>query len=358
MPVVRFSIAVFLLAVLFSCNDQRPGNATTKVEQQEERNIVPDTLSEDTFKQDHPLNPEKFEQVNTLNGGFLLVRSLELKGKFSASRAMQLLFPGNGYRVTEGSDTGLMITWKCPSCRNTEVPVSGINSEEAQTITFPSGVSWDTRPLLPIKTLVDGKEAYVLPFYSTPLVGLEHSGRFNAPVFGTAVFFKDKNSWILKDFQPGLAAVGSFGHSPQPEKMQGSETLVLKQKNSNGPAGGPFLEEHLIYGWVNGHMLLLTEIFPTARVYNGLSDWESSFSLLKDKAGLPVLEVTSEGSLNRSNLEDWERVVLPSALKDAAEKQDQFNFILRVKYRLENKIYQVYDQQMETFPYKPGGEVQ
>src|SRR5690606_1624194 len=145
-----------------------------------------------------------------------------------------------------------------------------------------------------------------------------------------------------------LSSAGSFGHSIQPEILPGSGNLILVQKVSNGPAGGPFLEKIWVYGLDENEIKVLLEVFPSGRLYSDISDWQTEITRGKEASGMPVLEVKTEGNLVKSNLEAFEMAALPEDLQDEADRQASFHFVLKKLYRFENGTYTLYDSSLET----------
>lgn len=191
-------------------------------------------------------------QKKDLSPAILKRDTLTIHKDFQEMKVLQTLFPGKYYDLSDKDFTNKFISWSCNACNKREYEdINGV--EDNPKFPFVEGVA--TRI---IKTInykdSKGAEYKVLAFNHSiyDADGLQ-TGRFLGGLLGMAKFAQTDSGWVLKSFQPAIAAYGAFSRCPEPELLLiGENQYAFLIKHSNGGGGGYYTGTYILLAGIDG----------------------------------------------------------------------------------------------------------
>jgi hypothetical protein len=267
-------------------------------------------------------------------------RSLSIADPLDPAKAMQKLFPGKLYNL---SDHNTFLSWKCKNCKPT--PYIDVNGEEADPL-FPYNQGVATRLLSNINYTDSKGNQFKLLFFNHSVYdedGLQTS-RFTGGLLGVAKFAKNDKLWEMRSFQPAVAAFGAFAQSPKPKLLEiGEDQYAFTLLHVNGGGGGPFDGTlYLVVGLDGKYQPIMEAIQYQLTNVEGIS-WSSSYKALNDnnKKYFRDILITTTGTYHKPGADAEFEVGLPEEVNAMTKTKKQFTFTIEKRYTFSGKRYKV-----------------
>ncbi|MBO9727350.1 MAG: hypothetical protein J7623_01800 [Chitinophaga sp.] len=253
--------------------------------------------------------PQDGLKTKNISDTFLLpTRSLLLKGPFNPQTALQQLFPGKHYRLTDGKYVNEMINWECKTAKRKQY--EDVNEDGLGGFPYENGVA--TRLL----DAMDFKDSSGMQY---KVISFNHSefdadgaqvSRFTGGLLGLAKFVLTDQGWNLRMFTPAIKAYGAFSNCPTPKSLQiGVDQYAFILKSSNGPAGGPYYGSYFMIAGINGayqQVMAAYAVELTGGEEDGVvpCTWTSTYSVpASDKKYFRDILVTTTGTASASDMD-------------------------------------------------------
>lgn len=242
----RYKITLLLLLLSFFANAQKP-NGDLQIKN------LPDTVLSTT-------------------------RSLIIPEPFDGMTVLRKLFPGKYYNLDDGAYKNRLISWGCKSCKRKQIDdVNGV--EDNPVFPFTEGVATRLLNVIDLKDATGGQYKIVAFNHSAYDSDGMQTGRFSGGILGLAKFTKTDSGWLLRSFDPAIAAYGAFQSCPRPKAIKiGEDQFAFLIEHSNGPGGGPFFKTYFLLAGANGkYSQVFSEGVERASPEAYESSWTSEF---------------------------------------------------------------------------------
>ena len=267
-------------------------------------------------------------------------RTLSIADPLDPAKAMQKLFPGKLYNL---SDHNTFLSWKCKSCKPTSYV--DVNGEEADPL-FPYSQGVATRLLSNIDYTDSKGNQFKLLFFNHSVYdedGLQTS-RFTGGLLGVAKFAKNDKLWEMRSFQPAVAAFGAFAQSPKPKLLEiGEDQYAFTLLHVNGGGGGPFDGTLYLVVGLDGKYQPIMEAFQYQLTNVEDVSWSSSYKVINDnnKKYFRDILITTNGTYHKPGADAEFEVSLPEEVAQIAKTKKQFTFTIEKRYTFSGKRYKV-----------------
>jgi len=276
-------------------------------------------------------------------------RTLQVPDPLNAVKTMQKLFPGKLYNL---SDHNTFISWNCKSCK--PVAYNDVNGVEGdQMFPYTRGVA--TRILGNIDYKDSKNNQFKLLFFNHSDYdedGLQTS-RFSGGLVGVAKFAKNDKSWIMRSFQPAVAAFGSFAQAPSPKLIEiGEDQYAFTLLHVNGGAGGPFEGILYLVAGFEGKYQPIMEVYDYQLTNVASVEWSGSYIVVNDntKKHFRDIIIKTKGSFDKAaQANDEFEVNLPQEIAAMAKTKKQFNFEIEKHFSFKGKLYKMTDKPIVKF---------
>lgn len=254
-------------------------------------------------------------------------RTLEMPDPFDATKALLKLFPGKYYNLSDKYINDL-ISWECKTCITKSY--NDVNEDGNSPFPFKEGVA--TR-LINIMSYEDssGTRYKVISFnHSEYDADGAQTSRFTGGLLGLAKFVLINDKWVLKFFQPAIAAYGAFSQCPRPTAVLiGQDQYAFMLKHSNGGGGGPFDGALFLIAGANGAYQQVMAAYGVERteVEDG-SFWSCEYSVpVSEKKFFRDIIITIKGTYKSTDTES-----LPDEIKPLVKGKKQGGFMMEQRY--------------------------
>ena len=267
-------------------------------------------------------------------------RTLSIADPLDPAKAMQKLFPGKLYNL---SDHNTFLSWKCKSCKPTSYV--DVNGEEADPL-FPYNQGVATRLLSNIDYTDSKGNQFKLLFFNHSVYdedGLQTS-RFTGGLLGVAKFAKNDKLWEMRSFQPAVAAFGAFAQSPKPKLLEiGEDQYAFTLLHVNGGGGGPFDGTLYLVVGLDGKYQPIMEAFQYQLTNVEDVSWSSSYKVINDnnKKYFRDILITTTGTYHKPEADAEYEVSLPEEVNAMTKTKKQFTFTIEKRYTFSGKRYKV-----------------
>lgn len=276
-------------------------------------------------------------------------RVLKISDPLDAEKAMQKLFPGKLYKL---SDHNTFISWNCKSCKTASfTDVNGV--EDDQLFPYKEGVA--TRVLANIDySDSKGNQFKLITFnHSNYDPDGTQTGRFSGGLLGVAKFAKNGTFWEMRSFQPAVAAFGSFSQSPTPKLLEiGEDQYAFTLLHVNGGAGGPFEGYLYLIAGFEGKYQPILEVDNYQLTNVASVKWSSSYTVVNEinKKHFRDIIIKTNGSFSKAEqVNDEFEVNLPGEIATMAKTKKQFNFEIERRFSFKGKFYKIVDKPIVKF---------
>ncbi|PZF73505.1 hypothetical protein [Taibaiella soli] len=208
-------------------------------------------------------------------------RTLLVPGSFDGMAALRKLFPGKYYNLEASGYKDKLISWECKSCKPKKYEdVNGV--EDNPVFPFEGGVATRMITVIDLSD-ANGKQYKMLAFnHSVYDPDGMQTGRFSGGLLGLAKFTKTDSGWLLRSFDPAVAAYGAFASCPTPQVIKiGDDQFAFYLRHLNGGAGGPYDESFFVIAGANGKYSQVLATYGEGRT-DGMDDqssWSSELSV-------------------------------------------------------------------------------
>ena len=269
-------------------------------------------------------------------------RVLKISGSLDPVKAMQKLFPGKLYNL---SDHNTFVSWKCSNCK--PQPFIDANGVEGNQL-FPYKEGVATRVLSNIDYSDSKENQFKLLTFNHSYYDADGlpTGRFYGGLIGVAKFAKNGTVWEIKSFQPAIAAFGAFSRAPSPKLVEiGEDQYAFTIEHANGGAGAPYNGYlYLIAGFDGKYQPLMELGYYSLFNNGGNSEWSSSYKVINDgkKKFFRDFLITTTGFYKKpKGSEDDYEVDLPAEIIELAKTKKQFNFVIEKRLSFSGKWYKI-----------------
>jgi len=260
-------------------------------------------------------------------------RTLLIAGRFDGMAVLRKLFPAKYYHLDAESYRGRLISWECKSCkRNKYIDVNIV--EDTLTFPFDDGVA--TR-LLSVIDLSDasGKQYKILAFnHSSYDPDGFQTGRFTGGLLGLAKFAKTDKGWLMRSFDPSIAAYGAFSNCPEPKAIKiGEDQYAFWIDHVNGGAGGPYYHCYFVIAGLNGKYTQVLSSYGVGSKETApdQSSWSSEITApVSDKKYFRDVVIKTKGKYVMADSEKVEIDEINKQMKGF--KSCDFSFSIRYVY--------------------------
>jgi hypothetical protein len=279
-------------------------------------------------------NEGDLQKKNLRDTILLQPRTLTMPDPFDGQKALLKLFPGKFYSLSSGAYKNEMINWECKTCV-TKVYVD-VNEDGNSAFPYEEGVA--TR-LINVMSYKDSSGTQY------KMISFNHSAydpdgamvsRFTGGLLGLAKFVLVDNTWVLKHFQPAIAAYGAFSNCPTPTPVLiGHDQYAFMLKHSNGGAGGPYAGSLYLVAGANGGYQQVMAAYRTERTEvgedEGMSSWTSEYTVpASEKRFFRDIIVTTKGIYKATDIESLPDEVQPLV---KGKKKGTFTMVQRYVYK-------------------------
>lgn len=281
-------------------------------------------------------------QLKEVRDTILGSRSLVLPDPFDAKKAMLALFPGKYYNLSEKNYKNELISWRCKGCTVKTYPdVNGV--EEDPQFPFSNGVATRLINVMDIGDSKGGKYKYIAFSHSVYDEEGLLTGRFSGGLLGLAKFTFTNGSWVLRSFDPAIAAYGAFSSCPTPKPLLiGEDQYAFLIKHTNGGGGGPFGSNYYLIAGVNGAYREIMQAYDVelSDTEDKESSWTSEIAVLPgEKKYFRDIVVTIKGTYY-APAEKGAEIEVPRDAQDYLKGKGNCKFVITRKYTYTAKGYE------------------
>jgi hypothetical protein len=257
-------------------------------------------------------------------------RVLSIPEPFDAAKALGELFPGRRYKMKDDD----VINWECRTCATKDY--EDVNEDNAGAFPYKEGVATRVINVVSYKDST-GTEYKMLAFNHSVYdkEGMQTS-RFTGGLLGLAKFALVDKNWVLKYYQPAVAAYGSFAQCPPIHPLViGHDQYAFIIKSVNGGAPGPYDGSFYMLVGTGGaykQLLVADDVIRTKSDDDeGLCSWESEYTCPEsDKRFFRDVIVTMKGIFKATDTDG-----MPDAIKPLikGKKSGKFTIVQRYVFK-------------------------
>ena len=304
----------------------------------------PKTINFDIFK------PRKYEQV----------------GIFDTYKAFRFLFPGNFYKYElTDKKTDARCWWyskydfgwddsfnivrrknKFKSYEEYEMMLEKYKDDDNKYRSIYKEDNFRVTQYLGEKDFTDKENIYKYLFFNTG-IDPQYESRFGKGNLGFARFNKQKNRWVLDDFNPAISLFGYFGCSTMPYKIvklnENTIGFYIKVVRDTGPTFGDYnpIDSYsfILIKYGNKYKrIFVEEMTDCKNTYEmGGTEWKSEIVVENDKTkGMYNLRLEINGLFD-----PWNHPYLDEYKNRIAKKYYIHNFKILKYYKFNGKNYEM-----------------